>query len=129
MKGFSFGKEILKRSIWRSLKCCLAMMGKEWVTYCNMVYVVSLVGHPSLSSAYSNDVDAELIFAQQLFGYSRKGDVLCVLSTSGNSKNIIKALQVAKVIGIKSIAMTGQSGRRMCEIGRLYYKSSRDGNI
>ena len=52
---------------------------------------VSLNGHPSLSSAFANDVDADLVFAQQLSVLARPGDVLLGLSTSGNSRNVVKA--------------------------------------
>lgn len=50
-----------------------------------------------------------------LYGYGNKGDVFLGISTSGNSKNIIKALQVAKVKGIKTIGLTGASGGKMKE--------------
>jgi D-sedoheptulose 7-phosphate isomerase len=71
---------------------------------------ISLTSHPALITAYSNDVDAEYIFAQQLYVMARPGDVLLAISTSGNAKNVYRALQVASGIGIKTILMTGISG-------------------
>lgn len=68
---------------------------------------------PSLSaslSAFANDVDAELVFAQLVFALARPGDLLICLSTSGNSKNAVAAARVAKALGIKSVAFTGKSG-------------------
>jgi len=71
---------------------------------------VSLNGHPSLATAFANDVDADLVFAQQLSVLAKPGDVLLGLTTSGNSRNVLKALRVAKAMGVKSVAMTGAKG-------------------
>jgi D-sedoheptulose 7-phosphate isomerase len=71
---------------------------------------IPLVAHEALSTAYINDVDGLGVFAQQLLGYGRKGDVFLAISTSGNSENIINAVIVAKAIGIKTIALTGKGG-------------------
>ena len=71
---------------------------------------ISLNGHPSLATAYGNDVDFEMIFAQQLYVLGRGGDVLIGFSTSGNSQNVLNAFKVARVLGIKTIAFTGGSG-------------------
>lgn len=68
---------------------------------------ISLVSHSSLISALSNDVSAELVFAQQVYGYGRAGDVLLGLSTSGRSANVLRAFQVARVLDIRSICLTG----------------------
>ena len=70
---------------------------------------VSLLSHPALSSAYMNDVDPLMTYAQQLFVMGREGDVLIGLSTSGNAKNIYYAFQVAKVKKIKTILFTGEN--------------------
>jgi D-sedoheptulose 7-phosphate isomerase len=71
---------------------------------------ITLTSNISLSTAYSNDAEPELVFAQQVYGYGKEGDVLLGISTSGNSKNIIYAMKTAKVKGLKSIALTGRSG-------------------
>jgi len=71
---------------------------------------ISLGSHPAFLTAFANDVDADLIFAQQLFVLGKEGDVLMGFTTSGNSKNILKAMEVASVKGIKTILMTGASG-------------------
>ena len=57
-----------------------------------------------------------MIFAQQVYGYGKQGDVLICLSTSGNSLNIIRAIQVAKGIGIGTIGFTGLDGGRMKDL-------------
>jgi phosphoheptose isomerase len=77
---------------------------------------ISLVSHTALTTAFANDVSAEMIFAQQVYGYGKKEDVLIGLSTSGNSANVIRAIQVAKVLGLRTVGLTGQSGGRMKEL-------------
>lgn len=74
---------------------------------------IALTGHTGLSTAYANDVDANLVFAQQLCGYGKAGDVFMGLSTSGNSGNILYAMAVAKAKGIKTIVLTGRDGGAM----------------
>lgn len=71
---------------------------------------IALTGHAGLSTAYLNDVDGYLIFAQQTYGYGRPGDVLIGISTSGNAKNVMYAMTVAKALGMKTIGLTGKDG-------------------
>lgn len=71
---------------------------------------ISLVNEVSLMTAFGNDQSAELVFAQQVLGYGHDGDVLLAISTSGNSANVIHAARVARVLGIKVISLTGESG-------------------
>ena len=68
---------------------------------------VSLLSHPALSSAFANDVDAELVYAQQLLALGRKGDIFLGISTGGGAKNIRAALMAAKVRGMKTFLLTG----------------------
>lgn len=77
------------------------------------IAAVSLVSGVALPTAFANDVNASFVFAQQLFGLGRPGDVFIGISTSGNSENIVNALHVAKACGITSIGLTGQSGGKM----------------
>lgn len=76
---------------------------------------ISLTSNSALMTAYSNDVAADMAFAQQVYGYGNTGDVLLGISTSGNSDNVLNAIQVAKVLGIQTIALTGKTGGRMKE--------------
>lgn len=71
---------------------------------------ISLVSQTALMTAFLNDVDPTMLFAQQVLGYGKAGDCLIALSTSGNSKNIVNAVRIAKVLGVKTIGMTGESG-------------------
>jgi len=71
---------------------------------------ISLAGNVCFSTAYANDVDPELVFAQQIYGLGNPGDVLIALSTSGNSKNVVVAAMVARIKKIKVIGFTGKDG-------------------
>lgn len=77
---------------------------------------IPLVAHEALSTAYINDVDGLGVFAQQLYGFGRPGDVFLGISTSGNSKNIMSATVVARALGIKIIGLTGEKGGELAEV-------------
>ena len=80
---------------------------------------ISLVSQTSLTTAIGNDVSAELIFAQQVVGYGKPGDILFAITTSGNSKNILNAVYIAKVMGLKVIGLTGRTGgklKKYCDV-------------
>lgn len=77
---------------------------------------ISLVNEVSLMTAYGNDKTADLIFAQQVLGYGKPGDVLICISTSGNSANVLHAAKVARVLGVKVISLTGNSGGKLGEL-------------
>ncbi|MDB4768912.1 SIS domain-containing protein [Saprospiraceae bacterium] len=77
---------------------------------------ISLTGHNALNTAFANDVDPHLIFAQQVLGYGDNGDILFGISTSGNSENVINAMIAAKAIGVKTIGLTGKKGGQLKEI-------------
>lgn len=84
---------------------------------------IPLVAHEALTTAYINDVDGLGVFAQQLFGYGRPGDVFLGISTSGNSENILNAAVVAKALGIRVIALTGQSGGKLAPMADVAIKA------
>lgn len=83
---------------------------------------IPLVAHEALSTAYINDVDGLGVFAQQLFGFGRAGDVFLGISTSGNSKNVISATVVARALGIKVIGLTGAKGGELATIADVAVK-------
>lgn len=74
---------------------------------------IALDGHPALSTAYMNDCEPLLCFAQQVNGYGRPGDVFLGISTSGNSKNVLYAATVAKAKGMKVIGLTGAKDSKL----------------
>ena len=69
---------------------------------------VNLCESQALLTAFCNDVNPEYIFAQQVFGLGKKGDVLIALSTSGGAKNVNHAARIARALGITVIGMTGE---------------------
>ncbi len=84
---------------------------------------VALTSHPSLSTAYSNDRDPYLVFAQQLLGFGESGDIFIAFSTSGNSKNILYTTTLAKAMGIKIISMTGKNGGALSLVSDIRIKA------
>lgn len=71
---------------------------------------IALVENSSLGTAFANDVRADLIYAQQVYGLGKPGDVLLCLSTSGNAKNAVYAAMMASAKGMKVISLTGGNG-------------------
>lgn len=116
LKGF-LSKRELKEDYKKQLKEANPQLDDD--TLCKLqgaLPAISLTGHPGLSSAFLNDVDPSLVFAQQLFGLGKRGDVFIGITTSGNSVNVCKAAQVAKALGIKVIGLTGQKGGKLKEM-------------
>ncbi len=116
MKGFN-----LKRPVDREFERKLNEMYPEDGEYVaqhlqQALPAISLVSHSALSTAFINDVAADMLFAQQVYGYGQVGDVVIGLSTSGNSDNVVKAMKVAKALGLKTIGFTGESGGKMNDI-------------
>lgn len=74
---------------------------------------IALDGHPALSTAYMNDCEPLLCFAQQVNGYGKAGDVFLGISTSGNSKNILYAATTAHAKGMKVIGLTGAKDSKL----------------
>jgi len=77
---------------------------------------IALSGHASLNTACINDIDGNITFAQQVYGYGKETDVLLAISTSGNSKNVLYAAAVAKAKKLKIIALSGGSGGALKKI-------------
>ncbi|KGK08973.1 phosphoheptose isomerase [Vibrio navarrensis] len=76
-------------------------------------YAGIAISDPSHLSCVSNDFGYEYVFSRYVEAVGRKGDVLFGLSTSGNSGNILKAIEAAKAKGMKTIALTGKDGGKM----------------
>lgn len=78
---------------------------------------ICLTGHSALTTAFMNDANADLIFAQQVNGYGKENDVFLGISTSGNSKNVCYAAITAKAKGLKVIGLTGARKSKMSKLG------------
>lgn len=77
---------------------------------------IALDGHPALSTAYMNDCEPLLCFAQQVNGYGKPGDVFFGISTSGNSKNVLYAAVTAHAKGMKVVGLTGAKDSKLAQI-------------
>ena len=100
MKGFKLPRKVTDEKIPQELREKLQ----------GALPAISLCAHTSLMTATINDNDADMIFAQQVYGYANENDLLIAISTSGNSKNVMNAVKVAKALDVKVIALTGETG-------------------
>lgn len=76
---------------------------------------ISLGTNTSILTSIGNDYDHEIVFARQIQAHGRKGDIFIAISTSGNSKNIVKAAQTAQELGLKVIGLIGQKPSKLDE--------------
>lgn len=76
---------------------------------------IDLTAHGAVISAFANDVDAELVYAQQVVGYGQPGDLLLAISTSGNAANVNAAVQTARAQGLRTMGLTGRDGGKLKE--------------
>lgn len=84
---------------------------------------VPLTSLSSALTAFANDVDATLIFAQLVLALGKKEDVFFGISTSGNSANVVAATEVAKALGIKTVCLVGEKGGKLSEICDIAIKA------
>ncbi len=83
---------------------------------------IALDGHPALSTAYMNDCEPLLCFAQQVNGYGKSGDVFLGISTSGNSKNVLYAATTAHAKGMKVIGLTGAKDSKLKDMSDVFHR-------
>ncbi len=114
MKSF-----VLPRPLDRAAADALARFGDDG-TLANGLHsglpCLVLNGLPGLSSAFANDAEPALAFAQQAWVYARPGDVLLGITTSGSSRNVVLAAQAAKARGAKTIGLTGAKHGRLAPL-------------
>lgn len=80
---------------------------------------ISLPSQSAILSAFINDVEPDMMYAQLVYGYAKENDLVIGISTSGNSKNVVNAIEVAKCIGAKTLALTGgkeSNLSKMCDV-------------
>lgn len=77
---------------------------------------ISLTAHTALNTAFANDRDPVMIYAQQVNGYGNPGDVFIGISTSGNAENVMYAAVTAKAKGMKVLALTGKDGGKLAKV-------------
>ena len=84
---------------------------------------IPLVSLEALSTAFINDVDGYGVYAQQMLGFGKPGDVFLAISTSGNSKNVMNATVVARAMGVKIIGLTGAKGGDLASVADVSVKA------
>lgn len=118
LKGF-----LLRRPIDKAAKEMLAQYGDFGVEIGSKLQqglpAISLCAHAAPISAFANDVDGDLVFAQQTYAYGNPGDLLVGISTSGNSKNVTAAMMVAKAKGLHTMALTGRDGGKIGQLAEI----------
>ena len=80
---------------------------------------ISLPSQSAILSAFVNDVDPDMMYAQLVYGYANKNDLVIGISTSGNSENIVNAIEVANAVGAKTLSMTGKNKSKLSEISTV----------
>ena len=77
---------------------------------------ISLPSQCAILSAFVNDVEPDMMYAQMVYGYAKENDLVIGISTSGNSKNVVNAVEVAKCVGAKTLSLTGQNESKLSEL-------------
>ncbi len=106
MKGFLLRREVSDPSIPYELSSKLQ----------GALPAISLVSQSAILSAYINDVEPDMMYAQLVYGYAEAKDLLICLSTSGNSKNCVNAAKVAKCVNAKVLSLTGMNDSALSDI-------------
>lgn len=124
MKGFEKART-LDEGYQTKLKEVDTELGKVLATNLQgALPAIALDGHLALTTAYMNDCEPLLCFAQQVNGYGKHGDVFLGISTSGNSKNILYAAVTAKAKGMKVIGLTGKKDSKLAQLADVTIHSS-----
>ena len=116
MKGF-----LLKRPMTTDIRAKFEnALGEEAEDFAKKLQrgipAIALDAASALFTAYANDVDADYVYAQLVFGYAKDNDMLIGISTSGNSKNVVNAMKAAKALGIKTLGLTGARESKLSSI-------------
>ncbi len=116
---------IIRRPISYKLKEALSAYGEDGEALKAQLEgalpAISLCGHSALTTAFLNDTEPTMTFAQQIVGYGQAGDVLLTISTSGNSKNCVYAAETAKALGLTVLALTGSAESRLSELADITF--------
>ena len=116
MKGF-LKKRPISDEQRASMKSLCPDISDEWLdSLQGSLPAIPLTSITGLNTAFCNDVDPELMYAQSIMGLGKTGDVVICISTSGNSKNVSAAAKVAKALGLFTVGLTGAGGGKLGEI-------------
>ncbi len=106
MKGFLSKREVTDERIPERLRKNLQ----------GALPAISLPSQCAILSAFVNDVEPDMMYAQMVYGYAKENDLVIGISTSGNSKNVANAVEVAKCVGAKTLSLTGQNESKLSEL-------------
>lgn len=106
MKGFMKKRNVTDERIPERMRDCLQ----------GALPAISLPSQCAVLSAFINDVEPEMMYAQLVLGYANENDLVIGLSTSGNSKNVVNAVELAKCLGVKTLSLTGRNESKMSEL-------------
>ncbi len=126
MKGFLKKRPLTEEEIHRLKAVAEGEEEAAWISSHMQrgIPAISLVSQSALTTAFENDVEPKLVFAQQVMGYGRQGDVFIGLSTSGNSANVVYGAKVAKSKGMTVIGFTGREDSKLSLVGDIVLRSS-----
>ena len=115
MKGF-LKKRPLNDSEKEKMKARVPQLDDEQLSKLQHgLAAIALVSMTALNSAFCNDAEPEMIYAQGVMALASEGDVLVAISTSGNAENVSAAAKVAKALGCKVVSLTGRTGGKLKE--------------
>ena len=112
MKGFMKKREITDNRIPEEMRKNLQ----------GSLPAISLPSQCAVLSAFINDVEPMMMYAQLVYGYAKQNDLVIGISTSGNSKNVVNAVEVARCMGVKTLSLTGKRDSRLSEISDITIK-------
>ncbi len=116
---------MIKRSIPKDIYDALSAYGEDGIALQKNLEgalpAISLCTHIALTTAYLNDTEPTMTFAQGVLGYGRQGDTLLAISTSGNSKNCVYAAETAKAIGMRVLALTGAKDSKLSALADVTF--------
>jgi D-sedoheptulose 7-phosphate isomerase len=115
MKGFLLKRPIAPQDAGRLRELFPETGARLAVSLQRALPAIALPDQTTVMTAFSNDVAADMAFAQLVYGYGKPEDVLLAISTSGNAANVVNAAMVARAMGLKTAGLTGQGGGRLTE--------------
>lgn len=116
MKGFLKKRPLSPEMKAKMKSSCPKLSDKMLDSLQGALPTIPLTSFSAVNTAFANDVDAELIYAQLILGLGQRDDVLLCISTSGSSKNIVAAAMTAKGLGLRIVALTGAGGGELKQL-------------
>ena len=109
MKGFLEKREVTDNRISEDLRKNLQ----------GALPAISLPSQSAILSAFINDVEPDMMYAQLVYGYAKENALVIGISTSGKSKNIVNAIEVARCMGVKTLSLTGRNESKLSDISNV----------